>query len=67
MCWWFPRENDRPPWTYAGYNSHQGLHQRCWVHYLRDVHDLKKNACPDHQELSSWAKAVKDLYEEAVD
>ena len=51
---------------YAGYNSHQGLHQRCWVHYLRDVHDLKK-ACPNNQELSSWAKAVKDLYEEAVD
>jgi transposase len=51
---------------YAGYNSHQGLHQRCWVHYLRDVHDLKK-ACPNKQELSSWAKAVKDLYEEAVD
>ena len=51
---------------YAGYNSHQGWHQRCWVHYLRDVHDLKK-ACPDNQELSTWAKAVKDLYEEAVD
>lgn len=27
---------------YAGYNIHQGLHQRCWVHFLRDVHDLKK-------------------------
>jgi transposase len=51
---------------YAGYNSHQGWHQRCWVHYLGDVHDLKK-ACPDNQELSTWAKAVKDLYEEAVD
>jgi transposase len=50
---------------YAGYNRHQGLHQRCWVHYLGDVHDLKK-AYPDHQELSTWAKAVKDLYEEAV-
>ena len=50
---------------YAGYNSHQGLHQRCWVHYLRDVHDLKK-AYPEDEELSRWAKAVKDLYEEAV-
>jgi transposase len=50
---------------YAGYNIHQGLHQRCWVHYLRDVHDLKK-ACPDNEDLSTWAKAVKDLYEEAV-
>jgi transposase len=50
---------------YAGYNSHQGLHQRCWVHYLRDVHDLKK-AYPDDEELRRWAKAIKDLYEEAV-
>ena len=50
---------------YAGYNIHQGLHQRCWVHYLRDVHDLKK-AYPDDEELSRWAKAVKDVYEEAV-
>ncbi len=50
---------------YAGYNSHQGLHQRCWVHYLRDIHDLKKEH-PDDEELKTWAKAVKDLYEEAV-
>jgi transposase len=50
---------------YAGYNSHQGLHQRCWVHYLRDVHDLKK-AYPEDEDLRRWAKAVKDLYEEAV-
>ena len=50
---------------YAGYNIHQGLHQRCWVHYLRDIHDLKK-ACPDDEDLRRWAKAVKDLYEEAV-
>jgi transposase len=27
---------------YAGYNIHQGLHQRCWVHFLRAIHDLKK-------------------------
>jgi transposase len=50
---------------YAGYNIHQGLHQRCWVHYLRDVHDLKKE-CPEDEDLRTWAKAVKDLYEEAV-
>lgn len=23
---------------YAGYHVHQGLHQRCWVHFLRDIH-----------------------------
>jgi transposase len=45
---------------YAGYNVHRGLHQRCWVHYSRDIHDLKKE-CPD-DDLRRWAKAVKDLY-----
>lgn len=49
---------------YAAYNIHQGLHQRCWVHLLRDIRDLKKQH-PDDGELLSWAKAVKTLYEEA--
>lgn len=50
---------------YAGYNSHQGLHQRCWVHYLRDIHTLKKKY-PEDECLQLWAKQVKALYEEAV-
>ncbi len=50
---------------YAGYNSHQGLHQRCWVHYLRDIHTLKKKY-PDDEGLLLWAKQVKTLYEDAV-
>jgi transposase len=50
---------------YAGYNNHQGLHQRCWVHYLRDVHDLK-NEFPDDEDLQTWAKKVKAIYEQAV-
>jgi len=50
---------------YAGYNSHQGLHQRCWVHYLRDIHNLKKKY-PNDERLLSWARQVKALYEEAV-
>jgi len=50
---------------YAGYNSHQGLHQRCWVHYLRDIHNLKKKY-PADEDLLLWAKQVKALYEEAV-
>jgi transposase len=49
---------------YAGYNIHQGLHQRCWVHFLRDIHDLKK-LHPDHAELWQWANQVKQLYERA--
>ena len=27
---------------YGGYNAHLGLHQRCWVHLLRDIHELKE-------------------------
>jgi transposase len=50
---------------YAGYNIHQGLHQRCWVHFLRDVHDLKDDF-PHNEELRSWAKDVKAIYEQAV-
>ena len=50
---------------YAGYNIHQGLHQRCWVHLLGDVHDLKEDFPHDEQVLT-WAKAVKVIYEEAV-
>jgi len=50
---------------YAGYNIHQGLHQRCWVHFLRDVHDLKEQH-PHDEHLLRWAKSVKAIYEEAV-
>jgi len=50
---------------YAGYNSHQGLHQRCWVHLLRDIHDLKKDF-PQDEPLLTWAKDVTAVYEEAV-
>ncbi len=50
---------------YGGYNIHEGLHQRCWVHFLRDVHDLKKDFAHD-EALLSWAKGVKAIYEEAV-
>ena len=49
---------------YAGYNIHQGLHQRCWVHFLRTIHDLKK-VHPDDAELWQWAKQVKQIYERA--
>jgi transposase len=50
---------------YAGYNIHQGVHQRCWVHYLRDVHDLKEKY-PHDQQLRAWAIAVKAIYDEAI-
>ena len=49
---------------YAGYNRHEGVHQRCWVHLLRDIHALKE-AYPDHESVQVWGKAVYTLYQEA--
>jgi transposase len=50
---------------YGGYHLHQGLHQRCWVHFLRDVHELKDDF-PDDQDVCQRATEVKTLYEQAV-
>lgn len=44
----------------AGYNISQGFHQRCWVHYLREIHK-RKDKDPDDEEVWKWAKAVKDV------
>jgi transposase len=50
---------------YAGYTIHQGVHQRCWVHFLRDVHELKEKY-PHDEQLFTWAASVKTIYEQAV-
>jgi hypothetical protein len=48
---------------YAGYNTHLGLHQRCWVHLLREVHDLKvKFPLPG---VLAWCQRLYTLYEKA--
>lgn len=49
---------------YGGYNVHLGLHQRCWVHLLRDIHELKEKHAKD-QGLRKWAAKVKAIYERA--
>lgn len=49
---------------YASYNIYQGLHQRCWVHLLRDGHDLKEQY-PDDAALQRWFSQLKALYERA--
>lgn len=46
---------------YGGYNRMQGRHQRCWVHLLRDIHDLKKER-PDDEELQRWGRRVYRIY-----
>jgi transposase len=50
---------------YAGYNTHKGFHQRCWVHMLGDIHDLKK-LHPNNEALLAWAKKVRSIYDDAV-
>jgi transposase len=49
---------------YAAYKIHQGLHQRCWVHFLRDGHDLKEQY-PEDGEVQQWFGEVKALYDRA--
>ncbi len=48
---------------YSGYTYYLGLHQRCWVHLLRDVHKLKEQ-CRTRGVLE-WAKQLRTLYDKA--
>jgi transposase len=48
---------------YSGYHYYLGLHQRCWVHLLRDVRELKqKYPIPG---VLAWAKQLRDIYDRA--
>jgi transposase len=49
---------------YCGYNDYAGKHQRCWVHLLRDLHDLTQ-AHPDQAVVVAWAEDVRALYDDA--
>ena len=49
---------------YSAYNAHLGRHQRCWVHLLRDLHELKENH-PGEEEVHAWADRVKAVYQAA--
>ncbi len=49
---------------YTAYNEYLGPHQRCWVHYLRDVKKLKDDN-PKDRHLKRWIKQIHSLYEEA--
>ena len=50
---------------YASYHVYTGQHQRCWVHLLRDRHELKEQH-PDDADVQQWAKDVKAVYDRAV-
>jgi len=49
---------------YGGYNAVHGKHQRCWVHLLRDLHDLREEH-PANPEVTMWAASVRRLYDHA--
>lgn len=49
---------------YTAYNEYLGPHQRCWVHYLRDIKKLEEDN-PKDRKLQIWAKGIDTLYEEA--
>jgi transposase len=50
---------------YSGYHYHLGEHQRCWVHLLRDNHNLKA-AFADNAEVQDWCDRLYALYQEAT-
>ena len=49
---------------YAGYNEYSGKHQRCWVHLLRALHELKEKH-PADQTVEEWAVRVGALHDKA--
>lgn len=49
---------------YAAYTSYEGLHQFCWAHLLRDIHDLTM-AHPQDARVQGWAQAVHTLFARA--
>lgn len=49
---------------YAAYNLIPGRHQRCWVHLLRDLHQLKQDHAAE-TDVIEWAQKVRELYDEA--
>jgi len=49
---------------YAAYHHYPGRKQRCWVHLLRDIHDLT-TAYPDDAGLAAWVAQVRAVYDTA--
>jgi len=49
---------------YNSYNLYLGPHQRCWVHYFRDIKKLREDN-PKDRKLKTWANNIHSLYEEA--
>lgn len=46
---------------YTAYTGDDGVHQYCWAHLLRDIHDLATQQ-PDDAALRGWAAAVRAVF-----
>lgn len=51
---------------YCGYNDYAGPQQRCWVHLLRDLHELKEKHKAE-SEVVEWAESLRQTYDDAMD
>lgn len=49
---------------YGAYNAYLGPHQRCWVHYLRDMKKLIDDN-PKDRKTKYWVKTIHKVYEQA--
>lgn len=49
---------------YAAYTGDDGVHQYCWAHLLRDIHDLTAQH-PDDLALQGWSTAVQAVFARA--
>ena len=63
-CWMSPSVGCWSATSMAAYHHYPGLKQRCWVHLLRDIHDLKI-LYPKDRQLARWAAAVHHIYSAA--
>jgi transposase len=46
---------------YTAYTGDHGVHQYCWAHLLRDIHELVGQQ-PDDAALRGWADAVQTVF-----
>lgn len=50
---------------YAVYDHYPGPQQKCWVHLLRDIHELVRQH-PADMALAAWAETVRGVYDQAL-
>jgi transposase len=50
---------------YSAYSAYSGRIQRCWVHLLRALHELKRRN-PTNSSVFAWAAAIHAVYDRAV-